>query len=161
MFAGTSGPDEVRLHGDAGRADENMVTPQSIDPDTPDHERGRSGRLTSSRTRSRSSAATPIATSCWHPSRYRESMPSIVRKMAGYELRDMGSTRGTYLDGAEARAAGFLKDGNTMQIGELTLSFSGRLVQISEDDEEQSTVFAAIDVVNQSARSTAGRSGRR
>ena len=44
-----------------------------------------------------------------------------------------------------------LKDGNTVQIGELLLTFSGRLVQISDGDEEQSTVYAAIDVVNQSS----------
>ena len=43
-----------------------------------------------------------------------------------------------------------LQDGNTVQIGELLLTFSSRLVQIQDGDEEQSTVYAAIDVVNQS-----------
>ena len=45
-----------------------------------------------------------------------------------------------------------LQDGNTIQIGEILLSFSGRLVQIQEGDEEQSTVYAAIDLLNQSDR---------
>ena len=44
-----------------------------------------------------------------------------------------------------------LQDGNTVQIGELLLTFSSRLVSDPGGDEEQSTVYAAIDVVNQSS----------
>jgi sigma-B regulation protein RsbU (phosphoserine phosphatase) len=73
----------------------------------------------------------------------------IVRKLAGYELKDLGSTRGTYLDGQKIAQPVFLKDSSTIQMGELLLSFNSRLVQIEEGDE-QSTVFAAIDVLNQS-----------
>ena len=76
---------------------------------------------------------------------------SIVRKIAGYELKDLGSTRGTYLDGHKLAQPVFLKDGNTIQVGELVLSFSSKIVQI-EDGDDQSTVFAAIDVLNQSDR---------
>ena len=61
----------------------------------------------------------------------------------------MGSTRGTFVDGQKLAQPVLLKDGNTIQIGELLLSFSSRLVQIEEGDE-QSTVYAAIDVLNQS-----------
>ena len=73
----------------------------------------------------------------------------IVRKLAGYELKDLGSTRGTYVDGQKLTQAVFLKDGNTIQMGEVLLNFSSRLVQIEEGDD-QSTVFAAIDVLSQS-----------
>ena len=98
--------------------------------------------------KSRSSAATPIATSSWRPNRFHAStQPSC--KIAGYEIKDLGSTRGTYVDGQKLAQPVFLKDGHTVQIGELLLTFSSRLVQIEEGDE-QSTVFAAIDVLNQS-----------
>ena len=73
----------------------------------------------------------------------------IVRKLAGYELKDLGSTRGTYIDGQKLSQPVFLRDGNAIQMGEVLLNFSSRLVQIEEGDE-QSTVFAAIDVLNQS-----------
>jgi serine phosphatase RsbU (regulator of sigma subunit)/pSer/pThr/pTyr-binding forkhead associated (FHA) protein len=74
---------------------------------------------------------------------------SIVRKFAGYELRDLGSTRGTYVDGQKVAQPIFLKDGDTLQIGEALLAFANSLVQIEEGDD-QSTVFAAIDVLTQS-----------
>ena len=73
----------------------------------------------------------------------------IVRKIAGFELKDLGSTRGTYVDGQKVAQPVFLKDGNTIQMGELLINFSSRVVQIDEGDD-QSTVFAAIDVLNQS-----------
>jgi phosphoserine phosphatase RsbU/P len=74
---------------------------------------------------------------------------SIVRSVAGYELRDLASTRGTFVDGQKVAQPVFLKNGDTLQIGEVLLSFSSSLVQIEEGDE-QSTVFAAIDVLSQS-----------
>jgi serine phosphatase RsbU (regulator of sigma subunit)/pSer/pThr/pTyr-binding forkhead associated (FHA) protein len=74
---------------------------------------------------------------------------SIVRKFAGYELRDLGSTRGTYVDGQKVVQPLILKDGDTLQIGEVLLAFANSLVQIEEGDD-QSTVFAAIDVLTQS-----------
>ncbi len=76
---------------------------------------------------------------------------AIVRKDGGFLLRDMGSTRGTYVNGQKLIHPVMLQDGNTVQIGEILLTFSSRLVQIQEGDEEQSTVYAAIDVVNQSS----------
>ncbi|MHB1558432.1 MAG: SpoIIE family protein phosphatase [Isosphaeraceae bacterium] len=76
---------------------------------------------------------------------------AIVRKEGGFLLRDMGSTRGTFVNGVKLTNPVMLQDGNTLQIGELLLTFSSRLVSIQEGDEEQSTVYAAIDVVNQSS----------
>jgi serine phosphatase RsbU (regulator of sigma subunit) len=76
---------------------------------------------------------------------------AIVRKDDGFLLRDMGSTRGTFVNGLKITHPVMLQDGNTVQIGELLLMFSGRLVQIQDGDNEQSTVYAAIDVVNQSS----------
>ena len=62
----------------------------------------------------------------------------------------MGSTRGTYVNGQKLTHPVLLQDGQTIQIGELLLSFSSRFVQIQDGDEEQSTVYAAIDLMNQS-----------
>ncbi len=76
---------------------------------------------------------------------------AIVRKEGGFLLRDMGSTRGTFVNGMKLANPVMLQDGNTLQIGELLLTFSSRLVSIQDGDEEQSTVYAAIDVVNQSS----------
>ncbi len=73
----------------------------------------------------------------------------IVRKLAGFEIKDLGSTRGTYVDGQKLAGPVFLKDGNAIQMGELLLNFTSKLVQIEEGDE-QSTLFAAIDLLNQS-----------
>lgn len=76
---------------------------------------------------------------------------AIVRKEGGFLLRDMGSTRGTFVNGQKIANPVMLQDGNTLQIGELLLTFSGRLVQIQDGDEEQSTIYAAVDVVHQSS----------
>jgi serine phosphatase RsbU (regulator of sigma subunit) len=75
---------------------------------------------------------------------------SITRKHAGFELKDLGSTRGTFVCGERIGQPTVLKDGDTLQIGELLLCFNSRLVQIQDGDDEQSTVYAAIDVLNQS-----------
>jgi serine phosphatase RsbU (regulator of sigma subunit) len=77
---------------------------------------------------------------------------AIVRKSGGFELKDMGSTRGTFVNGQRLAQPILLQDGNTLQIGELLLCYNSRVVQIEEGDDEQSTVYAAIDVLNQSDR---------
>jgi sigma-B regulation protein RsbU (phosphoserine phosphatase) len=77
---------------------------------------------------------------------------AIVRKSGGFELKDMGSTRGTFVNGQKLVQPILLQDGNTLQIGELLLCFNSRVVQIEEANDEQSTVYAAIDVLNQSDR---------
>jgi serine phosphatase RsbU (regulator of sigma subunit) len=77
---------------------------------------------------------------------------AIVRRTTGFEIKDLGSTRGTYVNGLKLSEPVVLQDGNTLNIGELQLSFSSRVVQIEEGEDEQSTVYAAIDVLNQSDR---------
>ncbi len=77
---------------------------------------------------------------------------AILRKSGGYVLKDMGSTRGTFVNGQKLAQPVLLEDGTTIQIGEVLLSFSKRVVQIQDGDEEQSTVYAAIDLLNQSDR---------
>src|SRR5215472_7176089 len=61
---------------------------------------------------------------------------AIVRKDGGFLLRDMGSTRGTFVNGQKIANPVLLQDGSTVQIGELLLMFSGKLVQIQEGEEE-------------------------
>lgn len=73
---------------------------------------------------------------------------AVVRKSEGFLLRDMGSTRGTFVEGQKISQPVMLRDGQTVQIGELMLTFSSRLVQIQEGDDQQSTVYAAIDLRN-------------
>src|SRR5437762_5308239 len=75
---------------------------------------------------------------------------SILRKNDVFLLKDLGSTRGTFVNGQKLTQPVVLQDGHTIQTGEVLLSFSSRVVQIQEGDEEQSTVYAAIDVVGQS-----------
>jgi serine phosphatase RsbU (regulator of sigma subunit) len=75
---------------------------------------------------------------------------AVLRKEGGFLLKDMGSTRGTYVNGQKLTQPVVLQDGNTIQIGEVLLSFNSRVVQISDEDDDQSTVYAAIDVVGSS-----------
>ncbi|MGP0066539.1 MAG: FHA domain-containing protein, partial [Isosphaeraceae bacterium] len=75
---------------------------------------------------------------------------AILRHRGGFLIQDMGSTRGTYVNGQKIAQPVMLQEGQTIQIGELLLSFSSRFVQIQEGDEEQSTIYATIDLMNQS-----------
>ncbi|HZW29263.1 MAG TPA: SpoIIE family protein phosphatase [Isosphaeraceae bacterium] len=75
---------------------------------------------------------------------------AIQRRNGGFLLKDIGSTRGTFVNGQRVTQPVVLQDGHTIQIGEVLLSFSSRVVQISDGDDEQSTVYAAIDVVGSS-----------
>jgi serine phosphatase RsbU (regulator of sigma subunit) len=75
---------------------------------------------------------------------------SIVWRSVGFEIRDLGSLRGTHVNGQKVTKPLLLQDGSTVQIGDVLLAFSGRLLQIQEGDDEQSTVYGAIDVVGQS-----------
>ena len=78
---------------------------------------------------------------------------AIVRRESDYAIKDLGSTRGTYVNGLRLTQPVVLKSGCVIQIGELQLSFKTQVVQIHEDlDEEQSTVFAAIDMTTPSGR---------
>ena len=71
---------------------------------------------------------------------------AILRQRGGFFLKDMGSTRGTYVNGQKVTQPVLLQEGQTIQIGELLLSFSSRFVQIQDGDEEQSTVYAVTSL---------------
>jgi serine phosphatase RsbU (regulator of sigma subunit) len=77
---------------------------------------------------------------------------TIVRRGDRFLLRDLGSTRGTFVNGRKAVQPVVLEEGSTIQIGELLFSFSGRVIHIQDGEQEQSTVYGAIDVVGQSDR---------
>jgi serine phosphatase RsbU (regulator of sigma subunit)/pSer/pThr/pTyr-binding forkhead associated (FHA) protein len=77
---------------------------------------------------------------------------AILRKTSGFLIKDLGSTRGTFVNGQKLGQPVLLEDGNTVQIGEVLLSFSSRVVQIQDGGDEQSTVYAVIDVVGHSDR---------
>jgi serine phosphatase RsbU (regulator of sigma subunit) len=81
---------------------------------------------------------------------------SVSRKHAAIErrddrcyLRDLGSTRGTYLNQTKLTTQSApLEDGSTIRIGEVLIRFRSRLLRIREkDDETQSTIFASIEDV--------------
>ena len=88
--------------------------------------------FTSSTARSRSSGRNPDCDIVLAPKSVSRKHASIVMRTGGYELRDLGSTRGTFVDGQKVVQPVFLKDGNTLQIGEVLLTFSSSLVQIAE-----------------------------
>ena len=79
-------------------------------------------------------------------------MPRSLRKGTAFEIKDLNSTRGTLVNGQKLADAIELRDGDTLQIGEVQLTFNKHVVEIEEGDDEQSTVYAAIDVLNQSDR---------
>ena len=77
---------------------------------------------------------------------------AVLRKGTAFEIKDLNSTRGTLVNGQKLADAIELRDGDTLQIGEVQLTFNKHVVEIEEGDDEQSTVYAAIDVLNQSDR---------
>jgi phosphoserine phosphatase RsbU/P len=78
---------------------------------------------------------------------------AIVRRKIGFEIKDLGSLRGTHVNGQKLTQPLLLEDGSTVQIGDVLLTFSGRVLQIQEGDDEQSTVYGAIDVLTSSDNS--------
>jgi sigma-B regulation protein RsbU (phosphoserine phosphatase) len=76
---------------------------------------------------------------------------AILKKGTAFEIKDLGSTRGTLVNGQKVEVSE-IKDGDTLQIGEIHLAFNKHVVEIEEGNDEQSTVYAAIDVLNQSDR---------
>jgi transcriptional regulator with GAF, ATPase, and Fis domain len=67
----------------------------------------------------------------------------IVREAKGYLLRDLGSTNGTLLDGAEIREA-YLKPGAIITVGKVELKvrpFSERIELLPSDKTRYGTVF--------------------
>jgi serine phosphatase RsbU (regulator of sigma subunit) len=77
---------------------------------------------------------------------------AIVRRDADYLIKDIGSTRGTFVNGQKLAQPQVLRSGDVVQIGEIQLSFKSQAVMIQEGDEDQSTIFAAIDLSTPSDR---------
>ena len=77
---------------------------------------------------------------------------AVLRKGTTFEIKDLNSTRGTLVNAQKLADAIELRDGDTLQIGEVQLTFNKHVVEIEDGDDEQSTVYAAIDVLNQSDR---------
>ena len=77
---------------------------------------------------------------------------AIVRRNGGFVLKDLGSTRGTFVDGQRLTQPSVLTDASTIQVGEIVLTFNSQLVQIQDSSNDQSTVYAAIDLLQQSDR---------
>jgi phosphoserine phosphatase RsbU/P len=77
---------------------------------------------------------------------------AVLKKGTIFEIKDLGSTRGTLVNGQKLADAMELRDGDMLQIGEVQVTFNKHVVEIEEGDDEQSTVYAAIDVLNQSDR---------
>jgi serine phosphatase RsbU (regulator of sigma subunit) len=77
---------------------------------------------------------------------------AIVHRSGEFVLKDIGSTRGTYLNGLRLTQPTVLKDGSIVQIGEIHLTFKAQAVEIHEGGDDQSTVFAAIDMTTPSDR---------
>ncbi len=92
---------------------------------------------------------------------------AISRKAAGYELKDIGSTRGTFVNGQKLTAPLMLEDGQTLQIGELLLTFRSSATAVKNpesadgesalDDELTDSVLADV-LVNR--KSTEGNDAR-
>ena len=77
---------------------------------------------------------------------------AVVHRNGEYVLKDIGSTRGTYVNGLRLTQPVVLKNGNIVQLGEIHLTFKAQAVQIQDGEEDQSTVFAAIDLTTPSDR---------
>ena len=54
---------------------------------------------------------------------------AVVRRSGGFELKDMGSTRGTFVDSRRLTQPAFLEHGNVIQVGDVILTFSSTVVR--------------------------------
>ena len=77
---------------------------------------------------------------------------ALVHRSGEFVIKDIGSTRGTYVNGLRLTQPVVLKNGNIVQVGEIQLAFNAQAVQVQEGEEDQSTVFAAIDMTTPSDR---------
>jgi sigma-B regulation protein RsbU (phosphoserine phosphatase) len=136
----------------AGRTHDTMVTPQSIVPTLQIMNGPMAGRLYKLDRDVVIVGRNPDCDVVLQPKSVSRKHAAIVRTARGFEIKDLGSTRGTFLNGQRLTNPILLTDGSLLQIGELQLTFNSRVVQIEEGDDEQSTVYAAIDVLNQSDR---------
>ena len=127
-----------------------MATPQTIVPTLQILSGPFSGRLYTLERETTVIGRNPECDLVLQPKTVSRKHAAIIRQRGGFLLRDLNSTRGTFVNGQKLTEPVKLQDGNNIQIGELLLTFSSRFVQIQEGDDEQSTVYAAIDLLNQS-----------
>src|SRR5262249_30862702 len=127
-----------------------MATPQNIVPTLQVISGPLSGRLFTLEREVTSIGRNPECDLVLQPKSVSRRHAVILRKDGGFLLKDLGSTRGTFVNNQRLTQPVFLEDGNLIQIGEVLLSLNSRAVQISDADDEQSTVYAAIDVVGSS-----------
>ena len=74
----------------------------------------------------------------------------FIRKPPGYELEDLGSTGGTYINGRKISQAVILKDGDRIQMGESLFAFDSGVAEWEDDEFDlDSPNFAVIDVLDQ------------
>lgn len=72
----------------------------------------------------------------------------IARRRDEYLIRDLESTRGTFLDGRRVTRPTALWNEARIQLGEVTLKFLSRPLHVQDDDDgDQSTVYAAVDLL--------------
>lgn len=71
----------------------------------------------------------------------------IARRHDGFWIRDLESTRGTFLDGQRTSRPTLLRNEARIQLGEVALKFLSRAVHIHDDEEESSTVFKVVDLL--------------
>ena len=77
---------------------------------------------------------------------------AIVRRDHDHVIKDLGSTRGTHVNGLRLTQPVVLRSGCVVQIGEIQLTYKTQVVHIHEGDDDQSTVFMAIDMTTPSGR---------
>jgi serine phosphatase RsbU (regulator of sigma subunit) len=71
---------------------------------------------------------------------------AIIQIGPDYVLKDLGSTRGTFVQSQRLGHPVALQNGWTIQIGDVVFLFKTQAVQIHDGDLDSSTVFAAIDL---------------
>src|SRR5271156_5871838 len=129
-----------------------MVTPQSIVPTLQIMHGPMSGRLYKLDRDVMIVGRNPDCDVVLQPKSVSRKHAAVSRNGTSFEVKDLGSTRGTLVNGLKLAEPVLLKDGDTLQIGELQLTFNIRVVEIKDETEEQSTIYEAIDVLTQSDR---------
>ncbi|MDR3620846.1 MAG: SpoIIE family protein phosphatase [Paludisphaera borealis] len=76
----------------------------------------------------------------------------VVRRNGDFLIRDLDSTRGTIVNGERLSHPIALHNGASVVIGEVTLRYHSQAVQIQAGEDDQSTVFAAIDLTARNDR---------
>jgi serine phosphatase RsbU (regulator of sigma subunit) len=76
----------------------------------------------------------------------------VVRRNGDFLIRDLESTRGTFVDGERLSSPVVLRHGASLVVGDVTLRYHSQAIQIQSGEDDQSTVFAAIDLAGRNDR---------